>query len=74
MDDLKLRLVFVAIVMMLSAMISGIFGPDLARTAMGEELQWWQLVLGGGVFIGLCGMIIPSRDATVGKVFQRNNE
>jgi methyl-accepting chemotaxis protein len=60
MDDLKLRLVFVAIVMMLSAMISGIFGPDLARTAMGEELQWWQLVLGGGVFIGLCGMIIHS--------------
>jgi len=58
MDNLKLRLVLVAIVMMLLAMTLGIFGPDLARTAMGEELQWWQLVLGGGVFIGLCGMIL----------------
>ncbi len=58
MDNLKLRLVFVTILMMLVAMTLGVFGPTLAMTAMGEELQWWQLVLGGGVFIGLCGVIL----------------
>ncbi|MBT4137137.1 MAG: HAMP domain-containing protein [Candidatus Latescibacteria bacterium] len=58
MDNLKIRLVIVSISMMALAMILGIFGPNLARTAMGEELQWWQLVLGGVVFIGLCGTIL----------------
>ena len=58
MDNLKLRLVFVAIAMMLVAMTLGVFGPNLVVTAIGEELQWWQLVLGGGVFIGLCGVIL----------------
>jgi methyl-accepting chemotaxis protein len=60
MDNLKLRLVAVLVVMLLSAMMLGFFGPDLARTAMGEALQWWQLVLGGAVFTGLCGMILFS--------------
>lgn len=58
MDNLKIRLVLVSIAMMILAMILGIFGPHLALTAMGEELQWWQLVLGGVVFIGLCGTIL----------------
>jgi len=58
MDNLKLRLVFVTIIMMLVSMTLGVFGPTLVVTAIGEELQWWQLVLGGGVFIGLCGVIL----------------
>lgn len=60
MDNFKLRLVILAGVMMLLAMALGFFGPDLVQTAMGDELdiQWWQLVLGGIVFVGLCGLIL----------------
>lgn len=60
MDNLKLRLVIFAVIMMVLAMALGFFGPDLVETAMGGELPWWQLGLGGVIFVGLCGTILYS--------------
>ena len=58
MDNLKIHLSLITTGMIVLAMVLGFFGPELAQSAMGDSLEWWQLALGAFVFVGLCGVII----------------
>ncbi|MDP6038248.1 MAG: HAMP domain-containing protein, partial [Candidatus Latescibacteria bacterium] len=58
MDNLKIRLSLIASGLTFLAMLLGFFGPDLARMAMSDQLDWWQMALAAVAVLGVCGIII----------------
>lgn len=60
MGNLKIQLAAIATCLIAVAMAFGFFGPDLAKSAMGDALPWWQLALGAFVFAGLCSVVVYS--------------
>ena len=60
MGNLKIRLAAIVTCLIVAAMAFGFFGPDLAKSAMGDALPWWQLALGAFVFAGLCSVVVYS--------------
>jgi methyl-accepting chemotaxis protein len=58
MDNLKIRLALIASGLMFLALLLGFFAKDLARMAMSDQLDWWQMVLAAVGAVGICGIII----------------
>lgn len=61
MDNLKIRLSLIASGLIFLAMLLGFFGPDLARMAVSDQLDWWQMALAAVAVLGVCGIIIYSQ-------------
>ena len=58
MDNLKIRLALIASGLTFMALLLGFFAKDLARMAMSDQLDWWQMALAAVGAVGICGIII----------------
>lgn len=60
MNNLKIRLAIITTGMILLGMVLGFYGPQLAQSAMGDTLEWWQLALGAFIYVGFCSVLVYS--------------